>query len=55
MAMSAPFVTTIIAVTLFVAVLLGMWLRSLLPQDHLSAESKDAVKVALGMVATATR
>jgi hypothetical protein len=54
MAMSALFVTTIIAVTLFVAVLLGIWLRSLLPQDHLSAESKDAVKVAMGMVATMT-
>jgi hypothetical protein len=54
MTTSAPFITTMIAVTLFVAVLLGMWLRSLLPQDHLSAESKDAVKVALGMVATMT-
>jgi hypothetical protein len=37
-----------------VAVLLGMWLRSLLPQDHLSGDSKDAVKVATGMVATMT-
>jgi len=54
MAMSVPFVTTIIAVTLVVAVLLGMWLRSLLPQDHLSGDSKDAVKVATGMVATMT-
>jgi hypothetical protein len=52
--MRALFVTTIIAVTLFVALLLGMWLRSRLPQDHLSAESKDAVKVAMGMVAMMT-
>jgi hypothetical protein len=54
MASSTLLVTTIVAVTLFLAVLLGMWLRSLLPQDHLSSESKDAVKVAMGMVATMT-
>lgn len=52
--MSALFVTVIIASTLFVALVIGMWLRSLLPQEHLSAESKDAVKVAMGMVATMT-
>ncbi len=52
--MNTLLVTTIIALTLLGAVLLGMWLRSLIPQEHLSAESKDAVKVSMGMVATMT-
>jgi hypothetical protein len=34
------------------AVLLGRILRRILPESHLSAESKDAVKVAMGLVAT---
>jgi len=34
------------------AVLLGMGLRRLLPDDHLSADSRDAVKLAMGLVAT---
>src|SRR5258708_27988477 len=34
------------------AVLVGRTLRSLLPQAHLSTESKDAMKLAIGLVAT---
>ena len=34
--------------------LLGMLLRSRLPEHHLSAESKDVVKLAMGVVATMT-
>jgi hypothetical protein len=34
--------------------LLGMLLRSRLPEHHLSAESKDVVKLAMGLVATMT-
>jgi hypothetical protein len=34
------------------AVLVGRTLRSLLPQTHLSTESKDAMKLAIGLVAT---
>jgi len=34
------------------AVLFGRTLRSLLPQAHLSTESKDAMKLAIGLVAT---
>jgi Protein of unknown function (DUF4239) len=30
----------------------GMWARQLLPESHLSADSKDAVKVAIGLIAT---
>ena len=31
------------------AVLLGMALRRLLPEEHLRADSRDAVKLALGL------
>jgi hypothetical protein len=34
------------------AVLIGITIRGLLPQAHLSSETKDAVKVAMGLVAT---
>src|SRR5256886_7328764 len=33
---------------------LGMFVRSVLPQDHLSADTKDTVKLAMGLVATMT-
>src|SRR5437773_11764032 len=48
--------TTLTAIIVFGcllgAVLLGRILRCILPEDHLSAESKDAVKLAIGLVAT---
>src|ERR1043166_5047731 len=34
------------------AVLIGRILRRLLPEAHLSTESKDAIKLAIGLVAT---
>jgi hypothetical protein len=34
------------------SVLIGITIRGLLPQAHLSTETKDAVKVAMGLVAT---
>ena len=34
------------------AIFVGRTFRRLLPEDHLSAESKDAVKLAMGLVAT---
>lgn len=36
----------------FGAALLGMYLRSALPARHLSADSKDIVKMAMGLVGT---
>jgi hypothetical protein len=49
---------TLISVSLFVALvavaLLGRRVRRYLPEDHLSADSKDAVKLAMGLVATMT-
>ena len=48
--------TTLTAATitgsLVVAVLLGAWLRRLLPEHHLSGDTKDTVKLAMGLVAT---
>ena len=38
----------------FGGVLLGMWLQKILPGHHLDAESKDAVKVGIGLIATMT-
>ena len=36
------------------AVLLGRVLRRLLPEDHLTADSRDTIKLAMGLVATMT-
>ena len=36
------------------AVLLGRTLRRLLPEDHLTADSRDTIKLAMGLVATMT-
>src|SRR6266542_4111096 len=45
---------TLIFVILVVAAFLGRRVRCYLPEDHLSADSKDAVKLAMGLVATMT-
>jgi hypothetical protein len=37
---------------IFGGTMLGMWLQALLPEHHLSDESKDAVKLGTGMIAT---
>jgi hypothetical protein len=48
-----PTLTSLIVLgCLIAAVLVGRTLRGLLPEAHLSAESKDAVKLAMGLVAT---
>ena len=47
-------VSVVLFVTLVVVVLLGGRLARLLPEEQLSTESKDAVKLALGLVATMT-
>ena len=50
--------TTITALIVFVclvgAVLLGRALRRLLPEDHLTSDSRDTIKLAMGLVATMT-
>ena len=51
-------IISIIGLILFVGLvgvtLLGGWLRRIVPAEHLSADSKDVVKLALGLVATMT-
>jgi hypothetical protein len=42
----------IVLACVFGAALLAMRLRAVLPQHHLSADTKDAVKLAMGLVAT---
>ncbi len=50
-----PIIVGIIVFALtFGGALFGMWLRTLLPEHHLSAESKDTVKVGIGLIATMT-
>ena len=44
----------VVTACLFGAVLLGRWIRRFVPEHHLSADSKDAVKLAMGLVATMT-
>ncbi len=43
---------TLVFIFLCAAVFIGMRLRALLPDHHLSAETKDSVKLAFGMVVT---
>ena len=52
--MSATFTAAILLASLVAVVLLGRTLRRRLPDHHLSADSKDAVKLAMGLVATMT-
>jgi len=47
-------VALILFIVLVVVTLLGGRLRRLLPEEQLSAESKDAIKLALGLVGTMT-
>ncbi len=50
--MNAPAVGAVVFLCCFGGAALGMYLGVLLPKDHLSAESKEGVKVAIAMVAT---
>src|SRR5512139_3136164 len=42
----------VVFLCIFGAFLLGMALRRILPEEHLSADSRDAVKLAMGLLAT---
>lgn len=52
--MNVTLITSTITACLFAAVLLGMGIRRLLPENHLTADTKDTVKLAMGLVATMT-
>ena len=50
--MNTTLTTAVIAASLCAGVLLGTWIRRRLPQAHLTSDTKDAVKLAMGLVAT---
>src|SRR5213593_3513060 len=50
--MNTTLTAAIVFVCLVGTVLLGRILRRILPEHHLSADSRDAVKLAMGLVAT---
>lgn len=52
--MNPAAVSMIVFGCVFGGALCGMWLRSILPKTHLDAESKDTVKVGIGLIATMT-
>jgi hypothetical protein len=52
--MNSTLIASILFASLVAAVLLGRRVRMILPADHLSADSRDAVKLAMGLVATMT-
>ena len=50
--MSSITISFIVFACVFGGALLGILLRAVLPQNHLSAESKDIVKLGMGLVGT---
>jgi hypothetical protein len=52
--MSAPLATILLLASLGGMVLLGRKARGYLPEDHLSSDSRDTVKLAMGLVCTMT-
>ena len=50
--MSPIVVSSIVFTLVFGSTLLGMFLRSILPEHHLSADSKDVIKLATALIAT---
>jgi len=52
--MSSMTITCIVFACIFGGTLLGMLLRVLLPEQHLSGESKDVIKLGMGLIGTMT-
>lgn len=50
--MNTTLTALIVLACLIAAVQVGRWLRRILPEGHLNADSRDAVKLAMGLVAT---
>jgi hypothetical protein len=50
--MSSIAISFIVFACVFGGAILGMFVRAVLPQHHLSSESKDVVKLGMGIVAT---
>ena len=52
--MNTHLISLILFVSLFAVIFIGRYARRHLPDDHLSADSRDTVKLAMGLVATMT-
>ena len=52
--MNPTTVGTIVFVCTLGGTLVGSWLRTVLPAHHLDADSRDAVKLGIGLIATMT-
>jgi purine-cytosine permease-like protein len=50
--MNAIAIRLIVFACVFGAALFGMFLRTILPEQHLSADSKDTVRLGMGTIAT---
>ena len=50
--MSSTTISLIVLACVFGGALLGIFLHAILPQNHLSSESKDIVKLGMGLVGT---
>jgi hypothetical protein len=50
--MSSIAISSIVFACVFGGAMLGMFVHAVLPQHHLSSESKDVVKLAMALVAT---
>lgn len=52
--MNSHLIALLACAGIFVASLVGMWLRKVLPNQHLNAETKECVRVGMGLVGTMT-
>ncbi len=52
--MNPTIVSMIVFICTFGGAMLGMWLRSILPEHHLDAESRGTVNVGIGLIAMMT-
>lgn len=52
--MNPGIIGSIVFACTFLGALCGMWLSTTLPEHHLCAESKDTVKLGIGLIATMT-
>jgi hypothetical protein len=52
--MNPTIIGMIVFACTFAGALLGMWLRTVLPEHHVNAESRDTIKLAMGLIATMT-
>jgi hypothetical protein len=52
LALSVAAISLLVFACVFAAALLGILLRAVLPEHHLSDDTKDSVKLAMGLVAT---